>query len=52
MTKQVKTNNLNYSIDPRFNKVDRLFALSFKNMIERLFQNFMHQVLKQENLMY
>ena len=38
MTKQAKTNNLNYSVDPSFNKVDRLFVLSFKNMIERLFK--------------
>ena len=31
MTKQTKTNNLNYLIDPKFTKVNRLFALSFEN---------------------
>ena len=31
MTKQIKTNNLNYLIDPTFNKVNRLFVLLFKN---------------------
>ena len=32
MTSQrTKTNNLNYLIDPTFNKVNRLFALSFEN---------------------
>ena len=31
MTTQTKTNNLNYLIDPRSNKVDRLFVLSFEN---------------------
>ena len=29
MPKQTKTNNLNYLIDPEFNKVNRLFVLSF-----------------------
>ena len=31
MTKQTKTNNLDYLIDPTFNKVNRLFVLSIKN---------------------
>ena len=31
MTKQTKTNNLNQLNDPKFNKVNRLFVLSFKN---------------------
>ena len=31
MTTQTKTNNLNYSIDPTSNKVNRLFVLSFGN---------------------
>ena len=31
MTKQTKTNNLNYLIDLTFNKVNRLFVLSFEN---------------------
>ena len=31
MSKQTKTNNLNYLIDPTFNKVNRFFVLSFKN---------------------
>ena len=31
VTKQAKTSNLNYSIDPTFNKGNRLFVLSFEN---------------------
>ena len=31
MTNQTKTNYLNYLIDPTFNKVIRLFVLSFEN---------------------
>ena len=31
MAKQTKTNNLNYLIDKRFNKTNRLFVLSFEN---------------------
>ena len=31
MTNQTKTNNLNYLIHPIFNKVNRLFVLSFEN---------------------
>ena len=31
MTNQTKTNYLNYLIDPAFNKVNRLFVLSFEN---------------------
>ena len=31
MTNQTKTNNLNYLIDPIFNKANRLFVLSFEN---------------------
>ena len=31
MANQAKTNNLNYLIDPAFNKVNRLFVLSFEN---------------------
>ena len=31
MTKQTKTNNLNYLIDPTFSKGNRSFVLSFKN---------------------
>ena len=31
MTNQTKTNYLNYLIDPTFNKVNRLFVLSFEN---------------------
>ena len=30
MTKQAKTNNLNYLIDPTVDKVNRLFVLSFE----------------------
>ena len=35
MTKQIKTNNLSYLIDPRFNKVNRLFVWSFENEDDR-----------------
>ena len=35
MTKQAKTNNLNYLIDPTFNRVNRLFVLSFENEDDR-----------------
>ena len=35
MTKQTKTNNSNYLIDPKFNKVNRLFLLSFENEDDR-----------------
>ena len=35
MTNQTKNNNLNYLIDPAFTKVNRLFALSFKNEEDR-----------------
>ena len=35
MTKQTKINNLNYLIDLTFTKVNRSFALSFKNGDDR-----------------
>ena len=35
MTSQTKTNSLNYLIDPTFNKVNRLFVLSFENEDDR-----------------
>ena len=35
MTKQTKTNNLNYLINPTFSKVNRLFVLSFENEDDR-----------------
>ena len=35
MRNQAKTNNLNYLVDPKFNKVNRLFALSFENEDDR-----------------
>ena len=35
MTNQTKTNNLNYLNDPTFNKVNRIFALSFQNEEDR-----------------
>ena len=37
MTNQTKTNNLNYLIDPTFDKVNRIFILSFKNENDRTF---------------
>ena len=47
MTRQAKTNNFSYLIDPVSNKVNKLFVLSFENkVIERLFQNIIHQKLK------
>ena len=36
MTNQTKTKNLNYLIDRTFNKVNRLFVLSFENEEERI----------------
>ena len=35
MTNQTRTNHLNYFIDPTFNKVNRLFVLSFENEEDR-----------------
>ena len=35
MSKQTKTNNLNYLIDTTSNKVSRLFVLSFENEKDR-----------------
>ena len=35
MTNQTQNNNLNYLIDPRFTKVNRLFVLSFKRENDR-----------------
>ena len=35
MTNPTKTNNLNYLIDPTFNKVNRLFVFSFENEEDR-----------------
>ena len=35
MTNQTKTNNLNYLMDPTFNKFNRLFVLSFQNEEDR-----------------
>ena len=31
MSKRTKTNNLDYLIDPKFNKANRLFVVSFEN---------------------
>ena len=35
MTNQIKTNHLNYLIDPTFTKVNRLFVSSFENEKDR-----------------
>ena len=35
MSNQTKTNDLNYLIDPTFNKVNRLFISSFENEEDR-----------------
>ena len=46
MTNQTKTSNLNYLIDPKFNKVNRLFVLSFENGDDRTsFSSNIHQKL-------
>ena len=37
MTKQAKTNNLNYLIDPKFSQANSLFILTFKNEDDRTF---------------
>ena len=37
MTKQAKTNNLNYLIDPSFSKANSLFILTYKNEDDRTF---------------
>ena len=47
MTKQAKTNNLNYLIGPAFTKFNRLFVLSFKNEESRTsFSKYYTPVLK------
>ena len=35
MSNQAKTNNFNYLIDPTFDKVNRIFVLSFENEDDR-----------------
>ena len=42
MPNQTKTNSLNYLIDPTFNKVNRLFVLSFENEDNRTFYSKYH----------
>ena len=37
MAKQAKINNLNHLFDPTFNKVNRLFVLSFENENDRTY---------------
>ena len=47
MTNQTKTNNLNYLINLSFNKVNKLFVLSFENEKDTTsFSNIIHQKLK------
>ena len=47
MSKQTKTNNVNYLTDPTFNKVYRLFELSCENEDDRTsFSKFIQHVLK------
>ena len=47
MTKQTKTNNLNYLIDLTFTKVNRLSSYDIKmKIIEFLIRSIKHQVLK------
>ena len=35
MSNQTKNNNLNYLIDPTFNKVNKLYVLSYENETDR-----------------
>ena len=37
MTNQTKTSNLNYLINPTFDKVNSLFVLSFENEEDRIY---------------
>ena len=49
MSRQHKTNNLNYLIDPTFSiieSIDYLCSYLKMKMIEHLFQSIMHQLLK------
>ena len=47
MTNQTEINNVNYLIDPTFNKVNRLFVLSFENEDGRkYFLSIIHQKSK------
>ena len=46
MSKQNKTNNSNYLIVPKFNRVIRLFDLSFENEDDTSFLMYIHQKLK------
>ena len=47
MTNQTKTDNLNNLIDPKFNKVNRLFVLSFENEEDiTSFSKYYYQKLK------
>ena len=45
VTKKAKTINLNYLIDPTFDRVNRFFVLSFENENDRafFFPNILHQ---------
>ena len=36
MSKQTKTNSLNYLVDPTFSRANRLFVLSFENENDRI----------------
>ena len=48
MSKQTKTNKLNYLVDPTFSRAIRLFVVTLINdrMIEFLFESTIDQVLK------
>ena len=47
ISNQTANNNLNYLIDPTFNKVHRLLVLAFENEEDNLvFQNITHLLLK------
>ena len=56
ITIQPQNNNLNYLIDPTFTNVNRLFVLSFQEMIilivDILFQIIMYQILQSMTLMF
>ena len=53
MSNQTKNNILNYSIDPTFTKVNRLFVLSFENEDDRTsFSKYYKPKIEKKTSMY
>ena len=53
MANQAKTNNLNYLFDTTFNKVNRLFVLSFENEDDKTsFSKYSEQKVEIKDSMY